>query len=66
VVSDGNFLTTFRFKEIHIDWDANDGVRIDFDAVNYVEVRADAELPEDEEEQPIDNPPAGSPIQVKD
>ena len=49
-VSNASFPTTFRFKEIHIDWDkAADGVRIDFDAINYVEVRADAELPEGEE-----------------
>jgi hypothetical protein len=52
-VNDVSFPSTFRMREIHIDWDEmSDGVRIDFDATNYLEVRADAELPEGEEEQP--------------
>lgn len=49
-VSHTSLPTTFRLKEIHIDWDKTaGGVRLDFDAVNYIEVRADAELPVGEE-----------------
>lgn len=52
--------STFRMKEIHVDWDKAAGCRIDFDAVNYIEVRADAELPAGEEAQPPPDEPASS------
>jgi hypothetical protein len=66
-MNDVNLTTTFRLKEIHIDWDKTaDGVRIDFDAVNYVEVRADAELPEGEEQAPAPGEPESPPVVVED
>lgn len=62
-----SFPTTFRMKEIHIDWDKNsEGVRLDFDAVNYIEVRADADLPEGEEQEPETNAPEPSRVIVED
>lgn len=67
VMNDSSLPTTFRLKEIHIDWDkASEGVRIDFDAVNYVEVRADAELPTGEEQTPTTSVGESNPIVVKD
>lgn len=66
-VNNTSFPTTFRFKEIHIDWDKTaDGVRLDFDAVNYVEVRADAELPEGEEQTPAAGEQDPKPVVVED
>lgn len=66
-VNDVAFPTTFRLKEIHIDWDKMaDGVRLDFDAINYVEVRANAELPEGEEQEPDTNAPTPNQVIVED
>lgn len=66
-VNNRNYQSTFRLREIHIDWDkSSDGIRIDFDAVNYIEVRADAELPEGEEETIADSKSNKPPIVVKD
>lgn len=66
-VNDMSFPSTFRMKEIHIDWDkTSGGVQIDFDATNYLEVRADAELPEGEEQQPDTGAQESKPIIVKD
>lgn len=45
--------TTFRTKTVGIDWDAeSNGVVLDFELVNYIEVRADVDLPEDEQITP--------------
>lgn len=42
--------TTFRVKSLGIEWDAGgDGVSLDFEVQNYVEVRRDKDLPEGEE-----------------
>lgn len=62
-----DFPTTFRVREVHIDWDKNsEGVRLDFDVVNYIEVRADAELPEGEEQEPSANAPEPQRVIVED
>lgn len=41
--------TTFRVRTCAIDWDSEQGVTLDFEVVNYVEVRAQKNLPEGEE-----------------
>jgi hypothetical protein len=41
--------TTFRVRTAAIDWDFEQGVTLDFEVVNYVEVRASKELPAGEE-----------------
>lgn len=47
--------TTFRVKALGIDWDAeSEGVTIDIEAMNYIEVRADVDLPDDERITPSD------------
>ncbi len=47
---DIGFPTTFRVKSATIDWDAvGKGVTIDLETINYLEVRADKELPAGEE-----------------
>lgn len=38
--------TTFRVKTVAYDWDNEDGIKIDFELFNYVEVRADKDSPE--------------------
>lgn len=47
--------TTYRVKTVGIDWDAEaQGVTLDFEAVNYLEVRADVDLPGEEQITPAD------------
>lgn len=54
--------TTFRVRTAAIDWDYEQGVTLDFEVVNYVEVRASKELPEGEEVPSVD--PATEPDRV--
>jgi hypothetical protein len=54
---------TFRVKKVGLDWSNEEGVTIDVEAVNYIEVRADRVLPTGEEIEPEDT--AGvSPVTV--
>lgn len=46
------FPTIFKVRDATIDWDREEGVVIDLTAVNYVEIRADAVLPSDDEVPP--------------
>lgn len=48
-VSNAGLTTLFRVRTSSIDWDNEEGVRLAFVAVNYVEVRADKALPGEEE-----------------
>lgn len=41
--------TTFRVRTAAFDWDIEQGVTVDFEVVNYIEVRASKELPAGEE-----------------
>lgn len=43
------FPTTFRMRTLSMEWEKGEGVGLDFESVNYIEVRADKELPEGEE-----------------
>lgn len=47
--------STFRTKSVGIDWDAeSNGVTIDVEAMNYIEVRANQDLESDEQITPAD------------
>lgn len=54
--------STFRVRSAAIDWDFEQGVTLDFEVVNYVEVRASQELPAGEEIPNVD--PATEPDRV--
>lgn len=56
--------TTFRVRGVSYDWDNEEGIVIDLELVNYIEVRADKQLPEGEELKPSDIAGA-SPVTVK-
>lgn len=43
-------VSTFKVRRIQLDWDESSGIEVGIDAINYVVVRADAELPEGEEQ----------------
>lgn len=58
---DAGFLTQFRVKAVKIAWSIDEGVEIDVQGVNYVEVRADKILPNGEEVSGAPNPsPSGN------
>lgn len=45
VIDNIGIQTTFRVRTLGLDWDAEtEGVTLDFDCVNYIEVRADKDL----------------------
>lgn len=50
--SDANFQTSFRVKCFAMSWSCDEGISIDVDGVNYLEVRADRYLPQGEERDP--------------
>jgi len=55
-VSNIGVQSTFRVRSFGIDWDYEaEGVTLDFECTNYIEVRADAELPQGEEIEPTDS-----------
>lgn len=59
------FQTSFRVKSIVIDWDnESEGVSIDIECVNYVEVAADRLLPQGEEITP-EQSNAAAPVKVE-
>lgn len=47
--TDSGFQTVFKLKQLGITCNANDGVSLDVQAINYIEVRADKALPTGEE-----------------
>lgn len=47
--------TTFRVRRVLYDWDVEEGVVINLELVNYIEFRADKQLPEGEEIEPEDS-----------
>lgn len=52
-MSDAGFITSFRVRDLTIDWDSDTpAVSINCNLVNYLEVRADNVLPEGEEIPP--------------
>ena len=59
-VNNINFPSTFRVREAVVDWDKEEGVSISLSVINYVEVRADAELADGIEIEPaeVTKPPA--------
>ena len=62
--TNANFLTLYKMKSMKVDWSCDDGISLDIEAINYVEVRANQSLPAGEETSatPV-QPPAqpGSP-----
>lgn len=48
-VSQIGLPTTYRTKSVGLDWSNDDGVTIDLELVNFIEVRSDRDLPEGEE-----------------
>jgi len=60
--------TTFRVRSLGLDWDGlNEGVTLDFECVNYIEVRADKDLEESEQLVPDDPAtPDPTPVVVED
>jgi hypothetical protein len=65
--TNANFLTTYKLKTLKIDW-GEDGVKLSVGGINYIEVRANVQLPPGQETtasplqpavQPTD-PPVGS------
>ncbi len=66
-VSNIAFPTTFRIRDADIDWDGGgEGVSISLRVINYVEVRADTNLPAGEEVEPDALAPAPQTITVED
>lgn len=61
-ISAAAFPTTFRVKTWTLSWDREAGISVGGELINYVEVRADRELPEGEE-APIEAA-AGTPVRV--
>lgn len=62
------FPRTFRLKTTSTDWDQDKGVKLEAQCINYVEVRADAQLPEGEEVTPAESAtsPEPKPVTVED
>lgn len=48
-IANAGMSTTFRLKTLGIEWNADDGIVLSATAVNYIEVRADKSLPEEDE-----------------
>lgn len=57
--------STFRVRTAAFDWDIEQGVTVDFEVVNYVEVRASKELPEGEEVPNVDPATLPDVVQVE-
>ncbi len=49
--TDAGFQTSFKVRAIGYNWDNDQGIAIDIQAVNFIEVRADKPLPTGEEEK---------------
>lgn len=58
------FPRTFRLKTVSTDWDQDSGVKLEVGCINYVEVRADASLPEGQEITPAESELAPVPVPV--
>lgn len=69
-VGNEGLSSTFRVKTVTLDWSDDyeeggsdsDGLTIDIEAMNYIEVRQEKELPDGQETQPAG--PTASPVQV--
>lgn len=59
-----NFPTSFRVRQLSVEWDITEGVSLNLECVNFLEVRSDVELPEGEEVEPTDTP-SNEPEQVE-
>jgi hypothetical protein len=58
------FQTTFRVRTLGLDWDSEtEGVTLDFECVNYIEIRADKDLDPDEQITP-ENTAGATPTRV--
>jgi hypothetical protein len=62
-VNNVGYPTTFKIRDLTFDWDDSDGVKIHGTAVNYVEVRSNAKLP-DGEEPPEAGTTTAKPVKV--
>jgi hypothetical protein len=47
--TNANFLTLYKLKSMKVDWSCDDGVKLDIDGINYIEIRADQRLPPGQE-----------------
>lgn len=61
-----HFPTSFRVRELNIDWSIEDGVSLEFEAVNYVDaVRDEKKLPAGVEQEPDDTSTNNDPERVE-
>ncbi len=49
-----NFPTSFKVRTMTMEWDSSEGITLDLECINFLEVRADVEL-ENDEQEPTDN-----------
>jgi len=47
--TNANFLTLYKMKGMKVDWSCDDGITLDIDGINYIEIRANASLPAGQE-----------------
>ncbi len=47
--TNANFLTLYKLKGMKVDWSCDDGVTLDIDGINYIEIRANQSLPQGQE-----------------
>lgn len=63
-ITNVGFPTTFRVRAFSLDWDSTaEGIVLDFQCVNYIEVRADKRLA-DGEELDVEDTRQGSPVEI--
>ncbi len=61
VVQSIGLPSTFRVKTVGIDWDMQtSGVTLDYEAMNYIEIRTNVDPPQDEAIQPSDVQPSAN------
>lgn len=54
IASELGMTTSFRVKNLSIQWSIDEGIRLSFTCINYLEVRADKILPGDEEPSAVE------------
>jgi len=64
--TNADFLTLYKLKGMKVEWECDQGVSLDIDGINYVEVRANQSLPSGQETsstpiQPVAQPGAPAP-----
>lgn len=47
-----HFTTSFRVKQVTMEWKSNEAPEFDLELVNFIEVKSEGDLPEGEEQQP--------------